>query len=113
MKFKLNNINWQIKEMNQKEIKKIINKKRANEEEIIDNTDSRYFGISYTDENIIYIDKDLPIARKKKTLLHELEHSYISEFITHENKSYTEEDVADIFSNSYDIITEIANKYFK
>lgn len=37
----------------------------------------------------------------------------IDNYITHREKEYLEEEVADIVSNSYDIIHEIVDKYFK
>lgn len=47
----------------------------------------------------------MPIDRKKSTLIHELAHCYIDNYITHCDKQYTEEDVADIVANLHDIIT--------
>lgn len=48
----------------------------------------------------------MPIDRKKSTLIHELAHCYIDNYITHCDKQYTEEDVADIVANlHYSIIT--------
>ncbi len=113
MKFNTNNIEWEIKEISQSEIKTIQNKRRANEEENIKDINNRYYGITYNDDCIIYLDKDLKQDRKRKTLLHELTHWYIANYITHEDKTYDEEMVADIVSNSYDIITELLNRYFK
>lgn len=112
MKFKINNREWVIEELSQEEIKKIQNTRRANEEENVKSIDTRYYGITYTDIQKIYIDEDLPKDRKKATLIHELTHCYIVSYITHLEKQYSEEDVADIVSNSYDIIHEIVDKYF-
>lgn len=110
--FKINNKSWTIEEKSQSEIKKMQNERRANEEENVKSLDTRYYGITYCDIQKIYIDKDLPTDRKKSTLIHELSHCYIDNYITHCDKQYVEEDVADIVSNSYDIIAEIINKYF-
>ena len=55
----------------------------------------------------------MPADRKKATLIHELTHCYIDNYITHCDKQYTEEDVADIVANSYDIIHEIVEQYFE
>lgn len=109
--FKMNNRNWSIIETTQQEIKTIVNKRKANEEENIKSTDTRYYGITYTDENIIYMDKEICEDRKIPTLIHELAHCYIAEYITHLDKNYDEEMVADIVSNSYAIINDIVNKY--
>lgn len=113
MKFKINNREWKIIEASQQAIKNMQNIRKANEEENLKSIDVRYYGITYCDEQKIYIDKDLPIDRKKATLIHELTHCYIFNYITHCDKQYTEEDVADIVSNSYDIIHEIVEKYFE
>lgn len=88
-------------------------RKIANEEENIKSIIPRYYGITYCDTLKIYIDEDLPEARKKSTLIHELTHCYIDSYITHSEQEYSEEDVADIVSNSYDIIHEIVDEYFK
>lgn len=110
--FQINNRNWIIKELSQEEIKIIQNKRKANEEENIKSLNDRYYGITYTDIQEIYLDKDLPGDRKRATLIHELTHCYITNYITHQNKTYDEEMVADIVSNSFDIIREIVDKYF-
>lgn len=111
--FQINNRNWIIKELSQEEIKIIQNKRKANEEENIKSLNDRYYGITYTDIQEIYLDKDLPGDRKRATLIHELTHCYIINYITHQNKTYDEEMVADIVSNSFDIIKQIVEKYFE
>lgn len=113
MKFKINNRTWNIEEKSQSEIKSIQNQRKANEEENIKSLSPRYYGVTYCDIMQIYIDKDLPIERKKPTLIHELTHCYIDNYITHNEKEYSEEDIADIISNSYDIIHEIVEMYFE
>lgn len=113
MKFKMNNREWTITEVSQQEIKNMQNIRRANEDENLKSVDTRYYGITYCDVMQIYIDKDLPEERKKSTLIHELTHCYIDSYITHSEQEYSEEDVADIVSNSYDIIHEIVDKYFE
>lgn len=62
--------------------------------------------MTYIDLQKIYIDKNLLEDRKKQVLIHELTHCYISEYITHSEKEYNEEDVADINSNSFEIIRD-------
>ena len=111
MKFKINNREWKITETSQESIKNMQNIRKANEEENLKSIDTRYYGITYCDIQKIYIDEDLPKDRKKATLIHELAHCYIDNYITHCEKQYTEEDVADIVANSYDIIHEIVEQY--
>lgn len=108
MKFKINNKNWNIKEISQEQMR----------EQLKSHNDSvagfgKYFGLTYFDTQTIYLDKDLCQDRKRSTLLHELGHCYIGTYITHLDRQYNEEDVVDIISNSHDIINNIINKYFK
>lgn len=113
MKFKINGIDWKIEEKSQEEIKTIINTKKAESVENVKSLDSRFFGVTYPDDLVIYLDKDLPEQRKRLTLLHELTHCYIGLYITHIDKNYSEEDVCDIVSNSHDIVKSIVDKYFR
>ena len=113
MKFKINNRNWEIKEVSQKEIKE--KEKEYYNNGVYNNPveDGRYFGITYHDEQLILIDKDLHPERKRITLMHELTHCYINCFMTHQDFEYNEEFVCDIVANSHDIIHDITNEYFK
>lgn len=113
MQFKINNRNWTITEVSQQEIKNMQNIRRANEEENLKSTDTRYYGITYIDIQKIYIDEDLPKDVKRATLIHELTHCYIANYITHSERTYSEEDVADIVANSFDNISELVNEYFE
>ena len=113
MKFLINNREWEIIEKSQEQIKEVQQKRKAKEDEELKSIANRYYGITYCDWNQIFIDKDLPYNMKQSTLLHELTHCYIANFITHEDKMYSEEDVADILANGYNIILPIYNKYFE
>ncbi len=108
MKFKMNNREWEIIELSQDEIRQhIIDYKYDGEPD-----DGKYYGQTYFDEQKIYIDKNLHKEQKKQTLIHELGHCYIGCYITHQNKSYDEEDAVNLISNSYDVIHEIVERYF-
>ena len=111
--FKMNNRNWTIEEKSQEEIKKYQNERKANEDENIKSITPRYYGVTYVDIQKIYLDKDLPKDRKRQVLIHELTHCYIAEYITHSENQYSEEDIADINSNSFEIIKNIMDKYIK
>lgn len=113
MEFKINNRSWEILEASQSEIKKIQNERKANEDENIKAVTPRYYGVTYCDICKIYLDKDLPYDRKIATLIHELTHCFIDNYITHDERQYSEEDVADIVSNSFDFINEVVEKYKK
>lgn len=109
MEFKINNKTWIIKEMSQKEIKEEMENHFDKPQEF-----GKYFGVTYSDIQTIFLDRDLCEERKRNTLIHELTHCYIESFITHlGDKSYSEEDVADIVANSHDIIKDIVNDYEK
>lgn len=106
-KFKMNDKDWIIYEDSQVNIQRILEAKGTTIEKGL-----RWYGITCSDENKIILDKDLCFDRKRTTLIHELTHCYITSFITHQEKSYDEEMVADIVSNSLDIINAIVTKYF-
>lgn len=108
MEFKINNRTWKIVEMSQEDIKAEMKKHYDKPDEL-----GKYFGMTYSDIQTIFLDKDLCQEQKRTTLLHELAHCYIESYITHLNKNYTDEDVCDIISYSHDIIREIVDKYFK
>lgn len=108
MKFKINNKSWLIEEVPQEKMREIMKEHNDRPSE-----DGKYYGLTYTDIQKIYLDKDLCKDRKRTTLLHELGHCYINTFITHQDRNYNEEDVVDIISNSFDIIRDIVEKYFK
>ncbi len=108
MKFKMNDRTWEIKELSQEEIRKhIIDYKYDGEPGV-----GKYYGQTYYDEQTIYIDKDLHIEQKRQTLMHELMHCYIGNYL-YSTKEYTEEDLCNISANSHDIIHKIVEDYFK
>lgn len=109
MNFKINNRDWKIIKMSQDKIKQHIKYYKYDGEP----QDGRYYGQTYCDEQIIYLDKDLNPQQKRQTLMHELGHCYIATFITHQLKKYSEEDVVNLISNSHDIIHNIVQKYFE
>ena len=114
MKFKMNGIEYEIKEMAQKEYKQY--RREEDEEkgsEITDTLQGVWHGATHFTTNFIFIDKSLPKDRKKRVLLHELTHCYIGEYMSHEKEQFTEEDVADVAANSHDIVHKIVEDYFK
>lgn len=113
-KFKMNNVEYTIKEVSQQEYKEL--RIKEDEEEGVEISDVKsgiYQGSTHHTKGVVYIDKNLPHEIKRKTLIHELTHCYIREYITHEEKAYNEEMVADISANSHDIIHKIVEDYFK
>ena len=106
--FIINNHRWTIEERSQDEIKKDFSNHCDTATSV-----GKYYGVTWQDTQTILLDKDLHEEAKKTTLIHELTHCYICSFITHTDKTYTDEDVADIVANSHDFINEIIGKYFK
>lgn len=104
MKFKMNNRNWEIKEMTQDKMREIVNDTTGN---------GRYFGLCCYDKQLIILDKDLHVEQKRETLIHELVHCYIGCYISFESMEWTEDSICNLVGNSHDIIHQIVEKYFK
>ena len=103
MKFKMNNNEWEIKEINSAEMSTMFPS---------DNCNSFTHGITIYRDLIIYINKDT--KDKKKTLYHELEHCFMFEYGHNQNeKEFNCEDVCEICACSHDIIHKIVEDYFK
>lgn len=106
MKFKINNKNWEIKEVSQSELRNEHTKRNFPLNEC-----GMYFGTTMFDTQTIFIDKNLCKERKITTLIHELAHCYIGTFAHHTEKQFSEEDVCDYVANSHFIISDIIKKY--
>lgn len=103
MKFKMNDSYYTIVEVEQEELQK----------EMSDENDGYYYGQTRFQKQIVLIDKNLSIERKRKTLIHELTHVYIREYLTTRDINPDEEVLCDISANSHDIIHKIVEDYFK
>ena len=103
MEFKMNDSFYTIIEVSQEEMQK----------EIADENDGYYYGQTRFQKQIILIDKDLSVERKRKTLIHELTHVYIREYLTTRDINPDEEVLCDIHANCHDIIHKIVENYFK
>lgn len=114
MKFTMNGVEYTIKEVSQEEYKKYrIEEDKKNQIEITNDINTGvFFGASHQYVNVIFLDKALPFDRKRRVLTHELTHCYIAEYITHEDKTFSEEDVAEIAANSHDVVHQIVEDYF-
>lgn len=105
MKFKINNRDWEIKEIDSENIKKIY--EELSKEETI-----YVYGLTNFGQNEILINKELCYFSKRHTLMHELMHCYINEYVSM-GMDINEEMMCDISANSHDIIHEIVEQYFK
>lgn len=101
MQFQMNGITYTIKEVKQKDFW----------DYQVDEEDGYYYGQSHFQTQEVWIDKDLPIEKKRKTLYHELTHVYIREYLTSRDISPNEEVLCDISANSHDIIHKIVSEY--
>lgn len=103
MKFKMNGIEYIIKEVTQKEFWDFQ----------VDEEDGYYYGQSHFQTQEVWIDNALPPDKKRKTLYHELTHVYIREYLTSRDINPNEEVLCDISANSHDIIHKIVDDYFE
>ena len=104
MKFKMNDREWEIKEVEQKELQKL----EKDEDER-----NTYYGLTVYDKQMIYIWNELHPEQKRQTLIHELFHCYVGCYYSFQETVYTEELVCNLVGNSHDIIHEIVEEYFK
>lgn len=101
MKFKINNTEWTIEEVDEAAIK--------NEMENNDET----LGVTLYKTQTIMLLKDQ--ANIIRTLKHELTHVWLFEYGHNQNddKTFTYEDVCEVVASINDFINEIINKYFR
>ena len=102
MEFNMNNKKYIILEVSQDELQK--------EQGDIDGT---YFGLTIPSKQQIWLWKDLKKEQKKQTLLHELFHCYVMNYITTNQCNFEEDIWADISANSHELIHEVVDKYFQ
>lgn len=106
MKFKMNNSNWHIIEIQKEDIKKLYEQETGEETMYV-------YGLTKFDYQIIYINNDLCDEMKRKTLMHELMHCYKAEYVSLELDNIDEETLCNLVANSHDIIHKIVEDYFK
>mgnify|MGYP003470178311 CR=1 FL=1 len=110
MKFKMNNREWYIEEVDIKTIRKEYNKDLSDNSKV--NEDYFFYGLTTLSKQRVLLNKDIHIERKKQTLYHELMHVYIWNYLSNQFE-YNEEQLCDISANSHDIIHKIVEDYFK
>ena len=103
MKFKINNSEWEIKEISNCEMNTITSS---------DLKETFTHGTTEYSSNTIYLNKDTPV--KRKTLIHELTHCFMYEYGHNQwDRTFTYEDICEISASSHDIIHKIVEDYFK
>lgn len=106
MKFTMNDREWLIKEIEKEEIIEIYEKETKQETITV-------YGITKFENNTIYLNKEMCYDMKRQTLMHELMHCYIKEYISLSMESFDDEGLCNISANSHDIIHKIVEDYFK
>lgn len=109
MKFKINELEWEIKEI---PLKELIQKYKDTHEGEYSDKELYVFGLCRYPENIIYLNQELCTGQKRKTLLHELIHCYLWSVGMQFNQ-FEEDDICNIASASNEFVNEVTNKYFK
>jgi hypothetical protein len=98
MKFKINNMNWEITE---------VEENQHNEVGLLGRCDSQ--------QNRITVLADMPPCKKKEVLIHELTHAFLSVYhldLYFEN-TFSQEELCDFVAKFSPEINKIANDYFK
>lgn len=103
MKFKMNNLKWEIKQASAEEVKAGFND---------NNPESYYFGSTTLSTQTILINSEVSIEKQRETLYHELMHCYIACYLC-DGLQFDEEGICNISAKSHDIIHEIVEEYFK
>lgn len=111
MKFKMNNREWYIEEVDIKTIREEYNKDLSDNSKV--NKDYFFYGLTTLSKQRVLLNKDIHIEIKKKTLYRELMHVYKDVFIGNEEWKISEEELCDISACSHDIIHKIVEDYFK
>lgn len=104
--FKINNSNWKVIEKESETIRDKYNSQ-------YDEPDFFVFGVTIYPKHEIWINKDMCIEQKIKTLKHELTHCYIWNYGLYNLPHYTEEIVCDLVSSINDFINEVIEQYIK
>ena len=105
MRFQLNDIGWEIKEISEQEL-------LEKYKEINPKDDVFYvFGICLKIKNVILLSNELEESQKKRTLIHELMHAWLWTNRI-ELEDFSEEEMCNFTSASYYFINDVVTKYF-
>ena len=103
MRFKINNHEWEIKEISNAEMNMVCSS---------DKRETFTHGTTQYSDMAIYLNEET--KNKKTTLYHELCHCFMYEYGHNQwNKEFNHEDVCEIVASCHDIIHKIAEDYFK
>ena len=99
----INNVEWEIKELDQSDMNKYIAKYQDVKKY------DHYLGYCDQVKCTILINKDS--NDKKATLYHELIHAYMWSVGITDKKQYSAEDICEVACRSYEIISKIVDEY--
>lgn len=102
MKFKMNELEWTIKDATADEVKAVFNDK---------NEESYYYGSTTMSTQEILINKEATKEKQKETLYHELMHCYIYCYLC-DGLQFDEEALCNISAKSHNMIHKICEDYF-
>lgn len=102
----MNNHKWLVKEVSRDSILQIYRDDTGEDALFV-------YGLTKYDMHIIFINEEMCFEMKRKTLLHELLHCYIEEYVSIDLDNFNDETMCNICANSHDIIHEIIKKYDK
>lgn len=100
MKFKINDIEWEIIELDQLDTR-------------LESKGNYCGGICAFDLKEIYLSKNLQLSYKRKVLIHELSHAHLLDCLIKSTNKYDEEELCEFVAIYSQRILEIANEYFK
>ncbi len=104
MNFNINNNNWTILE---KDTNVMLDKYK----EDIDDRATYAFGVTIYPTHEIWINKDMCLEQKIRTLKHELTHCFIYNYGLYNVPSFNEEMVCDLVASINNFINEVVDKY--
>ena len=102
MKFKMNELEWSIKDATADEVKAVFNDK---------NEESYYYGSTTMSTQEILINKEATKEKQRETLYHELMHCYIYCYLC-DGLQFDEEALCNISAKSHNMIHKICEDYF-
>lgn len=106
MKFKVNNAEWEIKEVNTQTLVDKYNSENDEKTNFV-------FGVTLYPKHEIWINEDMCEEQKVKTLKHELTHCYIWMYGLYNTPNFNEEMACDLVASSNDFINEVVEEYKK
>jgi Zn-dependent peptidase ImmA (M78 family) len=103
MKFEMNDRKWSIELVPQRVL--------VEESEDTSDKPQTYFGLTVFNQQKIYLWDKLSKEQLVHTLIHELMHCYIGQYISLENLTLDEEVMCELVSNSHFIIRDIVDNF--